>query len=167
MPIAFRFLSRLFVSSAAALGPSVVGDLFRKEYRGEAMAIAIAFPLVGPFIAPVIGSYVAKNKGWRWTIWIVVIATGVVVVVAFMVFKETYKVIILERKTQCLRETLENEFVRSKHEEATKNATITQSMSLPLKMMFFSPIVLITTFYTVFTYGISYLILTTLVLPLV
>ncbi|KAF7901700.1 uncharacterized protein EAF01_006999 [Botrytis porri] len=64
MLIAFRFISGLVVCSVT-LGPSIVGDLFRKEDRGTAMSVAITFPLLGPFAGPVVGSYITEAKGWR------------------------------------------------------------------------------------------------------
>lgn len=57
MLIAFRFLNG-FVVTSLTLGPSIVGDLFRKEDRGAAMAMAIAFPLLGPLAAPIVDSYI-------------------------------------------------------------------------------------------------------------
>ncbi|PQE22931.1 bicyclomycin resistance protein [Rutstroemia sp. NJR-2017a BBW] len=161
MLIVFRFLNG-FVISSVTLGPSIAGDLFRKEERGTAMSIAIALPLMGPFAAPVVGSYIADAKGWRWTIWIVVIAVGAVTCVACLLFRETYKVKILQRKTERLRKLTGNELLRSRYEDATKRGTFAVSLKRPLKMLFFSPIVFIITFFTSLVYGISYLILTTL-----
>jgi MFS family permease len=64
MLVAFRVLSGLAVPSLT-LGLSIVGDVFRKEERGAAMSIAIAVLLLGPFVAPVVGGYVADALGWR------------------------------------------------------------------------------------------------------
>lgn len=65
MLIVFRFLND-FVVTSLTLGPSIVGDLFRKEDRGAAMAMALAFPLLGPFAAPIVGSNTGEALGWRW-----------------------------------------------------------------------------------------------------
>lgn len=64
MLVAFRFLNGSVVT-ALTLGPSIVGDLFAKEERGSAMALAIVFPLVGPIAAPLVGGYTAQAKGVR------------------------------------------------------------------------------------------------------
>jgi MFS family permease len=161
MLIVFHFLNR-FVISSVTLGPSIAGDLFRKEERGTAMSVAIALPLMGPFAAPIVGSYIADAKGWRWNIWIVVIAVGAVTCVACLPFRETYKVKILQRKTKRLCKLTGNKLLRSKYEDATKRGIFTVSLKRPLKMLFFSPIVFIITFFTSLVYGLSYLILTTL-----
>lgn len=97
MLVAFRFLNGVAVTSIT-LGPSMVGDVFKKEERGTAMSITIAVPLMGPYIAPIVGGYVADALGWRWIIWLLAIIVAVVTVLSFEVFRETYSVKILQRK---------------------------------------------------------------------
>ncbi|THV54242.1 hypothetical protein BGAL_0031g00160 [Botrytis galanthina] len=161
MLIAFRFLCGLVVCSVT-LGPSIVGDLFRKEDRGTAMSVAIAFPLLGPFAGPVVGSYITEAKGWRWSIWIVVIAVGAVTCFGFLTFRETYKVKLVQRKVERLRKSTGNENLRSKYGSSEKHADLKDSLLRPIKMLFLSPIVFIISFFTALVYGISYVILTTL-----
>ncbi|KAF1961853.1 hypothetical protein CC80DRAFT_356773, partial [Byssothecium circinans] len=64
---AFRFLNGS-VNTTLTLRPTIIGNMFFVEQRGRAMAISIAIPLLGPFIAPVIRSYTNTKLGWRWTI---------------------------------------------------------------------------------------------------
>jgi MFS family permease len=161
MLIVFRFLNGLCVTSLT-LGPSIVGDLFRKETRGSSMAITIALPMISPYFAPIVGSYTAQAKGWRWTIWIYVILIGTITCLSVLFFRETYQVKILERKAERLRKTTNNVLLRSKHQDAINKTTIIKSLTRPLMLLFCSPVVLIISFFTALTYGISYLILTTL-----
>ena len=160
MLMAFRFLNGLVITSLT-LGPRIVGDLFKKEERGSAMAIAIAFPLIGPFASPIVGAYVAQAKGWRWTIWIIVMTVGTVTLLSLALVRETYKVKILQRKAERLRKGTGNHLLRSKYQDATERTSFSASMLRPMRMML-SPIVSIVALYTALTYGISYLILTTL-----
>ena len=161
MLVAFRFLNGLVVTFLT-LASSVVGDLFEKENRGSALAIAIALPLTGPFIAPVIGGCTAEAKGWRWTIWIVVIAVGSFACLSLVFFRETYQVKILNRKADRLRRETGNDGLRSKHQDTVNRYSFPQSIKRPIQMLFLSPVVIIIALYTAITYGLSYLILTTL-----
>ena len=161
MLIVFRFLNG-FVITSLTLGPSTVGDMFKKEERGSAMAIAIAVPLIGPFAAPIIGGVVAAQKGWRWTIWMMVFAVGAISCLSLVFLRETYRVKILQSKVKRLRGTTGNSLLRSKYQDDTKANSQFRAMKRPVKMLFFSPIVFIICFYTALTYGLSYLILTTL-----
>lgn len=161
MLVAFRFLNGLAITSLT-LGPTIVADLFRKEERGSAMAIAIVFQLLGPVAAPIVGSFTAQAQGWRWTIWIIVIPVGALTCLSMVFFKETYQVKILQRKALRLQKRTGNSLLRSKHHSTTERNSFLNSMKRPMKMLFLSPIVLIVSWYTALTYGLSYLIITTL-----
>ena len=161
MLVAFRFLNGLVITSLT-LGPTIIADLFKKEERGLAMALAITFQLVGPVAAPIIGSFTAQAKGWRWTIWIITISVGALTSLSILLFRETYQVKILQRRTLHLQETTTNNRLRSKHHSTTSKDSFIKSIKRPLKLLFFSPVVFIVSWVTALTYGLSYLIITTL-----
>ena len=161
MLVAFRFLNG-FVMTALTLSPSIAGDLFQIEERGTAMAVGIGFQLIGPFVGPIVGGFIAERLGWRWTIWVVAIAVGIVAGFSLFICRETYQVKILRRKAQRLREETGNQSLRSKHQDAIDASSIVQSLTRPVGLMFCAPIVFIISFYTALSYGLSYLILTTL-----
>ena len=102
MLVAFRFLTGLVVTSLT-LGPSIVGDLFVQEERGLAMALATVMLPLGPVSAPIVGAFVAEAKGWRWTIWLIIIAAGPATCLSAVCLRETYQVTILERKARQLQ----------------------------------------------------------------
>lgn len=154
-----------FVLIALTLSPSIAGDLFVEEERSLVMALATVRPVLGPVGAPIVGVLVAEAKGWRWTIWTVVIVVGVVTCLSMMFFQKTYQVTILERKIRQLQRETGNLRWRSKHQKADTILgwkSFSQSLPRPLKMMIFSPIILIISLYAALTYGLSYLVLTTL-----
>ena len=161
MLVAFRFLSG-FVMTALTLAPSITGDLFEKEERGTAMAVSLGFQLIGPFIGPIVGGFITQELGWRWTIWVIAIAVGLVAGLSLLFCRETYQVKILHRKTERLKTETGDPSLRSKHHETVDATSVLQSLTRPMKMLFCAPIVFMISFYTALSYGISYLILTTL-----
>ena len=158
MLIIFRFLNGLSTTSLT-LAPSIIGDLFIVEQRGVAMAIAISFQLVGFVGAPIIGSYIAQAKGWRWTIWVIAIAVGTLTCISFITIRETYYPVIQKRQTNG-REV--NVMSTSQDLQPQGQKYGLRSLQRPLRMLFFSPIVFMVSFYTALTYGMSYLVMTTL-----
>ncbi|OGM46052.1 putative bicyclomycin resistance protein [Aspergillus bombycis] len=166
MLVAFRFINGMAVTSLT-LAPSIIGDLFVQEERGAAMAVAIALPLIGPCIAPIVGGFVSSALGWRWTIWIMAIAVGTVSLLSLAVFKETYRFKIQQQsrksteKQQDRSDGNHNIPSSSSHPSAPRD-TVLKSFARPARLLFSSPVVLVTSLYTALTYGISYLILTTL-----
>ncbi|KAF7892633.1 uncharacterized protein EAF02_000171 [Botrytis sinoallii] len=81
--IAFRCLSGLMVASTT-LNDGTIGDMFPPEQRGGAISLISLFPLLGIVVGPIIGGYLTAAAGWRWTFWIITIATGVVQIGIFV-----------------------------------------------------------------------------------
>lgn len=164
MLITFRFLAALCVTPLT-LGPVVAADLFTEDERGTAMALSMMMPLLAPPGAPLVGSFVTQARGWQWAIWVVVIASGAVGALSAIVFRETYKVHILQKRLQ--RQPLR---VNSKTEpDAFSRMRVPWScrafrMALmrPVKLMLLSPVVLIISVYMAVAYGMMYIVLTTL-----
>ncbi|KAJ6008512.1 bicyclomycin resistance protein [Penicillium herquei] len=162
MLVAFRFINGMAVT-VLTLSPNIIGDLFVREERGRAMAVAISVPLIGSCVAPIVGGYVASALGWRWAIWLVAIAVGCVSLFSLIVFKETYGPKIQEKQYQ---ESQNPESGSPPAQEIVHNGpsqeTKLQSFLRPVRLLFSSPVVLVTSLFTSLVYGFSYLILTTL-----
>ena len=161
MLVAFRFLNGA-VLAALTLTPTIIGDLFRPEERGTAMAVGIGLQVIGPFIAPICGAFIANSLGWRWTLWVNVIAIGAVGALGVLLLRETYAVKILERRTARLRKETGNQNLRSKHQAHVDASTVFESVTRPMQVLLRSPTVAIISFYTALAYALSYIILTTL-----
>lgn len=66
--IAFRFLAGLGGSAPLAVGGGVLGDCWRPEERGRAIALYSLAPLLGPVLGPVAGAWIAQRTTWRWVV---------------------------------------------------------------------------------------------------
>ncbi|GAM40911.1 hypothetical protein TCE0_041r13627 [Talaromyces pinophilus] len=115
--------------------------------------VAVTSITLGP------SGYIADALGWRWIIWLLAIIVAVVTVLSFAVFRETYRVKILQRKASRLRKETGNENFQSAQQE---NTQLLGTLIQPMRILFSSAIVFVISFYTALTYGISYVILTTL-----
>lgn len=160
--IAFRFLNGMAVVSTA-LNPSVVGDLFRVEQRGSAMAIVGLAPLLGPVVGPIIGGYLGDALGWRWCFWLITILCGFLEICFLVFLRETYAVEILNKKARRLRKETNNPNIRSKYEtEHTAMQLFKDACIRPLVLLLTSPILFLMSLYVCVVYGYLYLVLTTL-----
>ncbi len=132
-----------------------------QEHRGLAMASFAVGPLMGPIVGPVAGGFLASAKGWRWVFWLLVIVSGVLSIVFFFSMRETYAPLLLERKTRRLRKATGNALLRSKLDVGlSPRDYFRRGIVRPLKMLAFSPIVLIFALYTAIVYGYLYLMFT-------
>lgn len=66
--IAFRFLAGLGGSAPLAVGGGALGDCWRPEERGRAIALYSLAPLLGPVLGPVAGAWIAQKTTWRWVV---------------------------------------------------------------------------------------------------
>ncbi|KAJ5405736.1 fluconazole resistance protein 1 [Penicillium sp. CMV-2018d] len=162
MLIAFRFLTGL-ATACSPIGPGIVKDLFEEEYRGRAMSVMSLAGVLGPVIGPIIGSYLGERAGWRWVFWLPTIISSVLGVLILIIYRETYKVIILERKAKKLRRETDKPELRSRYErDETLSHKLFSTSVRPLTLLFRSTILLLSTIYLSIVYGYTYITMTTI-----
>ncbi|KAF2266391.1 MFS general substrate transporter [Lojkania enalia] len=163
MLIVFRFFAGCAGASPLTIGGGTIADIMPREKRAGAMAIWSLGPLLGPVIGPVCAGYLVEAKGWRWVFWILAIFGGAFSLLLLAVARETYAPVLLEKKAARLRISTGNPNLRSK---LASNIPATEifkrSIVRPLKMLLFSPIVLLMSIYVAINYGVLYLLFTTI-----
>ena len=55
-------------SAPLSIGGGVLGDCWRPEERGQAVALYSLAPLLGPVVGPVAGAWIAQKSTWRWVV---------------------------------------------------------------------------------------------------
>ncbi|KAH8897311.1 MFS general substrate transporter [Thozetella sp. PMI_491] len=95
-----RLLSAAGGSVGVTLTGPVLGDMFTAEHRGMAKAIASILPCLGPAIGPILGGSVAQRIAWQWLFWILSIAEAAVAILGVLLIKETYPLVLLDRKSK-------------------------------------------------------------------
>jgi multidrug resistance protein len=161
--IAARFLAGFGASSINALAGGVMGDIWRPEQRGRSLGVYLLIPLLGAAVGPIIGGFMAGRTTWRWMFWSTSIFQAVMILVAFMAFRETYPLLILKRRAKMLRKTTgdaRHYTVHERMEEQKSLFTILASaLSRPLQLLFFHPVIQIVAIIEGFHYGILYIVL--------
>lgn len=99
MVIVFRCLAGASVASIC-LNPAITGDLFAVKKRGAAMSLTSMIPILGSAVGPIIGGYVTQYLSWRWTFWLMSIATACLSLLMVAVLKESYVPLIRRRALQ-------------------------------------------------------------------
>jgi MFS family permease len=120
-------------------------------------------PLIGPVVGPVAGGYLAQAKGWRWTFWVLAMASGLVFVISVFTIRESYAPTLLAAKTKKLRKETGNQNLRSALDTGRSPMDLFLfSIVRPTKMLFMSPIVFLLSLYVGVIYGYLYLLFTTI-----
>jgi MFS family permease len=63
-----RFFCGFFGSAPIAVTAGSLSDIWPPKHRGKAMTAYALAVIVGPLVAPIVGSaFVTSSLGWRWT----------------------------------------------------------------------------------------------------
>ncbi|EEH06363.1 cycloheximide resistance protein [Histoplasma capsulatum G186AR] len=160
--IVFRFFAGAAGSCPLTLGAASLADMIRQEKRGAAMGAWALGPLVGPVVGPIAGGYLTEAMGWRWTFWILAIASGVVSINTFLFLSESCHPVLLERKRKRLVKETGNHNLKSVLDTGkTPKQLFLFAIIRPTKMLFLSPIVFLLSLFMAVVYGYLYLLFTT------
>jgi multidrug resistance protein len=161
--IASRFMAGFGASSIYALAGGVLGDIWRPEQRGRSLAVYLLIPLLGAAVGPIIGGFMAGRASWRWMFWSTSIFQGVMILVSFTVFRETYAPIILKRKAEGLRHNSGDARYYTIHERTSEHkslpSVLVKALTRPLRLLMFHPLIQITCILEAFSYGLLYIVL--------
>ncbi|KAJ9645324.1 hypothetical protein H2199_003330 [Coniosporium tulheliwenetii] len=103
MLIGFRFLAGCVGSAPMTIGAGTIADIMPATQRARAMAFWAMGPLLGPVVGPVAGGFLVDAKGWRWVFWLIAIIAGATTAASFVLLRETYAPVLLDRKAARLR----------------------------------------------------------------
>ncbi|KAJ5658213.1 MFS transporter cpaT [Penicillium longicatenatum] len=161
--IVFRFFAGFAGSCPLTIGAGSIADMFVQESRGSAMAAWAIGPLIGPVIGPIAGGFLTQAKGWRWTFWVLAMASGAVSIISILTIRESYPPTLLAWKTKKLQKETGNPNLRSKLDTGmSPKHLFLHTIVRPTKMLFLSPIVLLLSIYVALVYGYLYLLFTTI-----
>ncbi|KAL6706564.1 hypothetical protein ACN47E_005320 [Coniothyrium glycines] len=160
--IAMRFFLGLSVASSV-INPCIVGDMFRKEERGRALGFMGMIPFIAPVLGPTIGGLISNAKGWRWTFWMIVIIASPLQLLFFILYRESYRVTILQRKAASLRKKTGNEAYKSKYESNQPPSVILkQAIFRPMELLIRSRVVLLVGISSALNMSLVYVVITSL-----
>ncbi|KAK1975028.1 major facilitator superfamily transporter [Colletotrichum cereale] len=157
-----RFLSGFAGVATITIGSGTIADLMPREERGRAVSIWSVGTILGPMVGPVIGGSVAESLGWRWMFYVIAIVIGVVCIIAFLVLRETYPPVLLEKKAARIRKETGNPSYRSSlAPDYTPGELFRRSIVRPMRLLLCCPFVTVLCAYVAVLYGTLYLLFAT------
>lgn len=148
--VVFRFLAGCAASTPLVCSGGSVSDMWNSVDKTWAFPLYAIAAFGGPMLGAVMGAYIGPSPlvSWRWTEWTMLILSGVVVVLVFLIMPETYPPLLLRWKAKHLRRITGDDRFRSEHEiiKATLFSRLRVSMTRPF-LMFTEPIILAMTLY--------------------
>ena len=146
-----------------AIGPGIVADLFEPEERGSAMAMYTLSPILGPCIGPIYAGWIIQAWGedkWPWVFYISTMFGGVIAVLGFIFFRETYIPVLLENKAKRLRkETGHQGWCTIFTVRDSIKKRLVHGLLRPCIFLATQPVVLVTCIFQGLIFGCQYLLL--------
>lgn len=156
-----RLLGGMFAAGPMSITAATLSDIWSAQTRGTAISCFSMSVFIGPFLAPILGSYVTQsNLGWRWIHYILAMMSGASSITLLIVLKESYAPVLLVRKARKLRLLSGNSAYHAEHEATSLNLKdiLHEYFARPIGLIFTEPILFFVSLYSAFIYGIIYLL---------
>ncbi|KKZ63629.1 hypothetical protein EMCG_02070 [[Emmonsia] crescens] len=153
-----RFFSGFSSSAYMTVAGGSIGDLFSHDGLQRPMMVYTATPFLGPIIGPVVGGFINQYASWRWSFYLIMIWSSVLLIVTIFFMPETYHPVLLRHKAQRLRkETGRAYYAWIEKTEKSIATEVMWSFRRPLQLLFLEPTVTCLCAYTAMSLGILYL----------
>ncbi|KAF4445498.1 hypothetical protein F53441_10751 [Fusarium austroafricanum] len=148
-----RFFAGMFASPNVNNTSATIMDYCAPQYRGASLGIYYSIPSLGAAIGPLVGGFVQRSLGWRWTQWIAVVITCTLYIPVLFT-KETYKKVVLRRRA--IKMGLGDSSSQQTSVSRAIRHFFTVLILRPLHMLFTEPIVTLVSLYNGFIFGLLY-----------
>ena len=154
-----RFLAGFAGSAFMGVASGSFSDLFNKDEIMLPVMMYTLTPFMGPGLGPLIGGFIVHDVNWRWTSHVMAIAIGVLLIFITFVVPETYPPVLLKKKAQRLRKTLNDDRYYAPIERSTKSLvnTIFLSFKRPMMMLVLEPMLTLLCIYSGLLLALLYL----------
>ncbi|KAI9817145.1 MAG: hypothetical protein M1827_001257 [Pycnora praestabilis] len=158
--LAFRFIAGFFGSTPLTCAGGSISDLWSPMERVYAFPIFANAAFIGPVLGPVVGGFIGQSSrvSWRWTEWITLIISGLILSLIIFLQPETYAPILLKWKAAHLREVTGDDRYKAEVEvrEETFLQRLKHALYRPFVLTFNEPIVILIALYLTVIYIILF-----------
>ncbi|EMG50286.1 YHK8 Probable drug/proton antiporter YHK8 [Candida maltosa Xu316] len=163
-----RFMSGFFGSSYMSVASGSFADLFKANKQAgkdanKELTLAMVLYSVAPFLGPSLGSlisgFINTSLDFRWTFYVFIIWSGVLLLAVILFVPETYEPINLRRKARRLRKATGDDKYYAPIDKLERNlfATVLTSCQRPMLLLFKDNMTALLNLYTGFTLAVVYL----------
>jgi multidrug resistance protein len=154
--IVLRFFAGFFAAPSLSMGAGSIGDIWPPEKRSGPMVSYVAAPFMGPALGPLLGAAVSRTEGWRWTSWVVLFFTVVLVIIPAPFYKESYKPVLLRRRAKQRNLPIPRLPTEGLSWPKVISTYASKTLSRPMHMLLTEPIIAAFNTYSAFNFGLLY-----------
>ncbi|OOF90786.1 hypothetical protein ASPCADRAFT_58544 [Aspergillus carbonarius ITEM 5010] len=154
-----RFFNGIAGSAFLSVAGGTVGDLFARHELSAPMMLYTSSPFIGPEVGPLVGGFINQFTTWRWTFYVLLIWTGILLVLIIFLVPETYHPVLLRRKARKLRKETGDDRWQAPIEKLHRSVaqTVLRSIYRPLLLLTLEPMCLNLCIFSAILLGILYL----------
>lgn len=139
-----RFLDGLSGSAFLSVAGGTVGDMFDRDQLQAPMMIYTISPFIGPCLGPVIGGFINQFLDWRWSFYILLIWSALMMAAIILLIPETYHPVLLRNKARQMRKATRETNYKAPIEmmDHSIGQTIIRSLYRPFLLLILDPMCL-------------------------
>ncbi|KAF2646008.1 MFS general substrate transporter [Massarina eburnea CBS 473.64] len=154
--VVLRFFAGFFAAPSLSMGSGTLSDMWQPEKRSTPMSMYVAAPFLGPALGPLLGAAVTQTLGWRWTSWLILFFTIVLVIVPAPFYWESYKPVLLRQRAKKRGQTVPPSPLESMKWNKALKTYISKTLTRPMHMLLTEPIIAAFNAYSAFNFGLLY-----------
>ena len=151
-----RFWAGFFAAPSLSMGSGTLSDIWPPEKRSGPISLYVAAPFLGPVVGLLLGASVTQTQGWRWTSWVTLFFTVVLVIAPAPFFMESYKPVLLRQRAKKLNLPLPFSPTEDMPLPRIVSTYVTKTLTRPMHMLFTEPIIAAFNAYSAFNFGLLY-----------
>ena len=158
--LTFRFIAGCFAATPLTCAGGSISDLWNPLERVYAFPVFANAAFMGPIFGPVVGGFIGQSSlvSWRWTEWITLIISGLILFNVVLFQPETYAPILLKWKASRLREMTGDDRYKAEVEirDVTFVKRLGRALYRPFLLTFSEPIIILIALYLTVIYIILF-----------
>ncbi|KAJ4319970.1 hypothetical protein N0V94_003640 [Neodidymelliopsis sp. IMI 364377] len=154
--VVLRFFAGLFAAPSLSMGSGTLSDLWQPEKRSGPMSMYVAAPFFGPALGPLLGAAVTQNLSWRWTSWLILFFTIVLIIIPAPFYWESYKPVLLRQRAKKNGLPVPPSALEGVTWAKALKTYVSKTLTRPMHMLLTEPIVAAFNAYSAFNFGLLY-----------
>ncbi|KAL8710165.1 MAG: hypothetical protein Q9220_005248 [cf. Caloplaca sp. 1 TL-2023] len=158
--LVFRFIAGFFGSTPLTCAGGSISDLWNPMERVYAFPVFANAAFIGPIFGPVVGGFIGESSlvSWRWTEWVTLIISGLILASIIFLQPETYAPMLLKWKAAHLRELTGDERYKAEVEirDESFSLRLRRALYRPFILTFQEPVIMLLALYLTVIYIILF-----------
>jgi multidrug resistance protein len=154
--IVLRFFAGFFAAPSLSMGSGTLSDIWPPEKRSGPMSLYVSTPFFGPAVGPLLGAAVSQTLGWRWTSWLILFFTIVLVIAPAPFYVESYKPVLLRQRAKKRGLPLPRSPTEGLPWHKVLSTYVSKTLTRPMHMLLTEPIIAAFNAYSAFNFGLLY-----------